>query len=253
MSQTDALLQTLKQTLRAERITYADIADELEMSVANVKRLFATRSFNLYRLEKICAMMHMDLVDLLRLHESKLERIRHLSEEQEQELVGDMKLLLVAVSVRNGLEFDAIIDRYQLSDHETLRCLARLDRLGIIELQPGNRFKLLIDDNFTWLPDGPIDRFYQQKIQQEFLDAGFNAEVELRQFQFGLLGENACAKMKQKLRETMREFTELHHADLALPIERRYSMGLLVAMRPWEMSAFKPLIEKSNERIDPPD
>ena len=129
MSQTDALLQTLKQTLRTERITYADIAAELDMSVANVKRLFATRSFSLGRLEKICAMMHMDLVDLLRLHESTLERIRHLSVEQEQELVSDMKLLLVAVSVRNGLGFDAIIDSYHLSEHETLRCLARLDRV----------------------------------------------------------------------------------------------------------------------------
>ena len=244
MAQSKALVQTLKRTLRAARITYADIAAHLGMSEANVKRLFATQSFTLHRLEAVCEMMNMDLGDLFNLHEAERERIRHLTRQQEQELVGDIRLLLVAVSVRNQMDFDEIVERYRLTETETIRYLARLDRLGIIELLPGNRIKRLIDEDFQWLPDGPIERFYQQQIQAPFLDARFDAEVELRQFQFGLLGESASRSMIRKLRELSREFTELHRADMHLPLSQRYSMGLLVAMRPWELGAFKPLMQE---------
>ncbi len=247
MTQSDALLQTLKRTLRAARITYADIAAELGMSEANVKRLFATGSFNLQRLETVCGMMQMDLGDLFRLHEESRDKIRHLSQQQEQELVSDIKLMLVAVSVRSGLGFDDIVEHYRLDASETLRCLARLDRLGLIELLPGNRVKLLIDDDFTWLPHGPIERFFQRQIQQQFLDSDFGGDLDLRQFQFGLVSEHACDIMRRKLRDLVREFSELHRADQSLPLARRFSVGLLVAMRPWEFSMFEPLKFESGE------
>ncbi|MDH3760282.1 MAG: helix-turn-helix transcriptional regulator [Gammaproteobacteria bacterium] len=249
MAQSQALVQTLKRTLRAARITYADIAGHLDMSEANIKRLFATQSFTLQRLESICEMMNMDLGDLFHLHESARERIQHLTRKQEQELVGDTRLLLVAVCVRNRLGFEEIAAGYRLTEPEIIRCLARLDRLGIIELLPGNRIKLLIDDNFDWLSNGPIERFYQQQIQEQFLDANFAADIESRQFQFGLLGESSCLLLKKKLRELAREFTELHHSDLTLPLNKRYNVGLLLAMRPWELTAFKPLLK---EEASPP-
>ena len=90
MAHSKALVQILKRTLRSARITYADIAFHLEMSEANVKRLFATQSFTLQRLEAICELMNMDLGDLFNMLESERQRIRHLSRQQEQELVADV-------------------------------------------------------------------------------------------------------------------------------------------------------------------
>jgi DNA-binding Xre family transcriptional regulator len=241
MAQSKALIKTLKRTLRAAHVTYADIALRLEMSEANVKRLFATQSFTLQRLETICEMMNMDLGDLFVLLESERRRIRHLTQQQEQELVADAKLLLVAICVRNQMNFDEMVSLYRLSEDEAIRHLAHLDRLGIIELLPGNRMKLLIDEHFEWLSGGPIERFYHQQIEEQFLKARFKSDIELRQFEFGLLGESASRIMIKKLRDLMREFTELHRADAHLPLKQRYSMGLLVAMRPWELEVFKPL------------
>ena len=253
MAQSSALIETLKRALRSARITYADVAARLAMSEANVKRLFATQSFTLQRLEAICDMMHMDLADLFALYETARERVRHLTRQQEEELVGDIKLLLVAVSVRNQMKFDEIIERYRLTETETIRCLARLDRLGIIELLPNNRIKLLIDENFEWLHNGPIERFYENQIQEQFLDGRFEAEVELRQFQFGLLGEGASRSLIKKLRDLAQEFTELHRADMNLPLNQRYNMGLLIAMRPWEFGLFKPLLQEEAPILKQPD
>lgn len=250
MPQSTELIKTLKRALRSAHITYADIAVHLGMSEANVKRLFATQSFSLQRLEAICEMISMELSDLFALHDAARERIRHLTRQQEQELVGDIRLLLVAVSVRNQMSFEEIVERYRLTEAETIRYLARLDRLGIIDLLPGNRIKLLIDEHFEWLRNGPIERFYEQQIQVQFLRARFDAEVELRQFQFGLLGESASRSMIKKLRDLAREFTELHRADTKLPLNQRYSMGLLIAMRPWELGVFKPLMQEESSTLN---
>ena len=115
MAQSQNLIQTLKRALRAAQITYADIARHLEMSEANVKRLFATQSFTLQRIESICELMHMDLSDLFNLLESERQRIHRLTLQQEKELVDDTGLLLVAVCVRNQIGFEEIVQRYRLT------------------------------------------------------------------------------------------------------------------------------------------
>ena len=244
MAQTKALIKTLKLALRASRFTYADIARHLGMSEANVKRLFATESFTLHRLESVCELLQLELGDLFLLYEESRAKIRHLTLEQEQELVSDTGQLLVAVSVRNRLSYNDIISRYTITEPEAIRYLARLDRLGIIDLLPGNRIKLLIDEQFNWLPNGPIERFYQQQVQAQFLKSRFKSYIDLRLFQFGLLGESSCRVFIKKLQALAQEFMELHHQDLNLPLEQRYNMGLLVALRPWELEIFKPLMRR---------
>ncbi|MCP4433143.1 MAG: helix-turn-helix transcriptional regulator [Gammaproteobacteria bacterium] len=243
MTQTTALISTLKHLLRKSRVTYADIADHLSMSEANVKRLFATQSFALPRLESICQLLQLELSDLFAIYEESRQRITGLSLQQEKELVGDASLLLVAVSVRNHLSFDDIIKNYNISETECIQNLAKLDRLKIIDLLPGNRIKLLIDENFSWLPNGPIEQFFNRQIQDQFLKSRFKEELNCRLFQFGLLGENSSRIMINKLKALSKEFTELHHQDLTLPLDRRYNLGLLMALRPWELEVFRPLIK----------
>lgn len=244
MSQTTALIGTLKQLLRKSRITYADIARHLSMSEANVKRLFTTQRLTLPRLEAICELLQLQLSDLFEIHEESRQRITSLDLNQERELVADAKLLLVAVSVRNHLSFDDIINNYNISEAECIRYLARLDRLRIIELLPQNRIRLLIDENFSWIPNGPIEQFFNLKIQSQFLKSRFKGDLNCRLFQFGLLGENSCRLIISKLNALSREFTELHRQDLSLPLDRRYNLGLLMALRPWELEVFAPLIKR---------
>ncbi len=241
MAQTAALIDTLKQALKSHRLTYAQVARQLEMSEANIKRMFATKRFTLERLEAICQLMQMELSDLFQLYEESRQRISQLTVEQEQELVRDAKLLLVAVSVRNRLSFEEITSHYKISPTECIRCLAKLDRLKIIDLLPGNRIKLRIDEDFRWLPRGPIERFFEKQIQSQFLMSAFNGELEQRLFLFGLLGESSVQVVREKMQALAREFSELHRQDAKLPLGKRHNIGLILAMRPWELGVFQPL------------
>ena len=241
MAQTTALIDTLKQALKSHRLTYAHVAQKLGMSEANIKRMFASKRFTLERLEDICQLMHMELSDLFQLYEESRQRITQLTLEQEKGLVDDAKLLLVAVSVRNRLSFSDIINNYQISETECIRCLTTLDKLKIIDLLPNNRIKLRIDDDFRWLPNGPIDRFFEQQIKNQFLKSRFKGEQEERLFLFGLLSESSTQVMMNKMQSLAKEFTDLHRQDAKLPLAKRHNIGVMLAIRPWELAFFSDI------------
>ena len=241
MAQTAALIDTLKQALKSHRLTYAGVARKLGMSEANVKRMFASKRFTLERLEAVCKLMQLELSDLFQLYEESRHRITQLSEEQEDELMRDTKLLLVAVSVRNRLSFEEIVRNYRVSKTECIRALAKLDNLKIIDLLPNNRYKLRIAEDFRWLPNGPIERFYEKQIQNQFLKSDFNGELQRRQFLFGLLSDTSTQAMIDKMQALAKEFTELHRQDARLPLDKRHNIGFMLALRPWELEVFRPL------------
>lgn len=235
MSQSSLLVDILKKTLKSRHLTYADIGRALDMSEANVKRQFASKRFTLERLEAICHVMDMELVDLFQLLEDSRQRITHLTLEQEQELVKDIHLLLVAIAVRNHLRFVDIVAQYDLSETECIQYLARLDRLKLIDLLPNNRIKLRIAEDFRWLPDGPIERYFETQVQTPFLQSRFNGDAEQRLFLHGLLSDASVQQLQNKLQLLAKEFTELLRQDVSLPLSKRHAIGFLLAMRPWRV------------------
>jgi DNA-binding Xre family transcriptional regulator len=156
MSQISQVNHTLKQLLRQQQITYKDIALKLDMSEANIKRIFSTQSFTLHRLEQLCDILQMSLSDLFALTAKQVQQISQLTVEQENELLADPKLLLVAVCVRDAWKFDEIINYYDIDKHQCIQLLARLDKLKIIDLLPNNHFKSLIAQDFRCIPGGPL-------------------------------------------------------------------------------------------------
>ena len=249
MSQTRPLIDTLKQELRKQRVTYKQVSKTLGLSETSVKRLFSEEAFSIKRLEKVCTMLNLDLADLVRLMEKNIELTTELTLEQETEIVSDIRLLLVALLLVNKLEFEEIISIYDISETEGIKLLARLDRMKLIELQPGNRVKLMVSPNFKWLPDGPIQKFFEQKVQLEFLNSSFNSAGELRVFVSGMISRSANAEMIKKMQHLANEMSELNLESQSLPLDQRFGTSLMMAMRPWEIEVFEELRRNKDERV----
>ena len=134
MSQISQVGATLKSLLKQQQLTYKDIAQKLSMSEANIKRIFSTHSYTLERLEEICAILSISLTDLFYLCQQNTEKLSQLTEEQENQLLANPKLLLVAVCVRDSWTFKELIEYYDIDQFECTRLLAKLDKLKIINL-----------------------------------------------------------------------------------------------------------------------
>ncbi len=241
MPQTKLIIDTLKKELRKQGVTYKQVAQTLKLSEASVKRLFAEKSFTLSRLGQVCAMLNLEIADLVHQMEKNIDLTIQLSIEQERELVADIKLLLLAHFLMSKFEFTDIIRIYDISETEGIRLLVRLDRMKFIELQPGNRVKLMISNNFEWIPDGPIQRFYEQKVQSEFFDNRFSGAGEFRIFVSGMYSRPANAELIKKIRHLAEDAHELESESESLPLDERFGCSIVMAIRPWELELFNQL------------
>ena len=248
MSQTKLIIETLKQELRKQGITYRQVAQKLELSEASVKRLFAEQSFTLDRISQVCEMLNIEIADLIHQMEKKIELTQQCTLEQETELTSDIKLLLMAHFLMQRLTFEDIISVYDISETEGIRLLAKLDRMKIIELQPGNRVKLIIAKDFKLIAGGPIQHFYERTVQKEFFDASFDGNGEFRIFISGFFSRAANAEMIRKLKQLERDANQLIQDSEELPMEERFGCSLIMAIRPWEVKVFDELRRVHNEK-----
>ena len=241
MSQIKHVNQTLKRLLKQHQLTYKDVAHALNMSEANIKRIFATQSFTLERLEEICQLIHINLSDLFLLAEKQTEQLSQLTLNQEQELIDDPKLFLVAVCVRDGWQFDEMISQYQISQHECIQLLAKLDKLKMIDLLPNNHYKLRIAQDFRWIPSGPLAKFMEREVISTFMADKFDQPNCFRFYLRGSYSSSSLAIIERKLNQLTKEVALLNQEDAQLPLAKRQHVGLLMAMRPWQISFFEQL------------
>jgi len=244
MAQTILLIDTLKQALKAHGNTYRDVASALDLSEATVKRLFAGNNLSLQRLEQICHMMDLEISELVQMMSGRQERTEALTIAQEQQIADDTVLLLVAVSVLNKFTFREIHEHYDISETDLIRKLAHLDRLKIIELLPKNRIKLLISPNFKWHDDGPIQRFFQERVEREFFASRFGKETEKLISISGLLSVGSNGQFQRKMARLAEEFADLQRDDERLALSERHGTTMILAIRQWEYGLFEEFRRK---------
>jgi transcriptional regulator with XRE-family HTH domain len=241
MTQAAAVVEALKRTLKARKMTYGQVAKALRMSEASVKRMFSRNHFTLERLDHICELANTSLSELAREVDNASSHVAQLTPEQEKEIVRDRKLFLVAVCVLNQLTLEQIVHAYDLSKSECIQLLLKLERIKFLELLPNNQVKLLVARTFSWRPDGPIQQFFRSRAQNEYFRSRFDGEDEILLLVNGMLSRASVQAMLARLKRLANEFSEMHNNDALLPVGERRPASLILAMRPWELDEFHAL------------
>lgn len=248
MSQATLLIQTLKQLLKSQSKTYRMLASHLDLSEASVKRMFAKEQLTVERLDSICVFLGIEIADLFQKMQQARKHISQLTFEQEQMIVSDRKLCLITICVVNHWSIEEILNHYQLKEYECIRYLTELDKLKFIELLPKNKIKLLITRGFTWIPNGPIQRFFQQYILNDFIGSNFQNENEEMICEFGMLTNESNTLFRKKLHHLANEFLSLSEEDSAEPIEKRLGSACVLMVRPWTPAIFSEFKKNADKK-----
>ncbi|MGZ8291375.1 MAG: helix-turn-helix domain-containing protein [Telluria sp.] len=237
------LVDTLKRLLKGRGITYGDLAARIDMSEASVKRMFSQKNFTLQRLDQIldaCAIGF----DELNAAQGAPTLISQLTLAQEREIIGDPRLLVVAVSAMNHIGFDDIVRTYELTGAQVTACLLRLDKIGFLELLPNNRVKLLIARTFSWIANGPIQSYFRGEAAADYLDARFDGEGEVLGLVNVMLSKQSSAALIERLKQVAADIAHQHQNETRLPFEQKKAMSFMLAARPWVPQSFKALLRK---------
>jgi Cro/C1-type HTH DNA-binding domain len=232
------IVTELKRALRASGHTYAHVARKLDLSVASVKRLFSQEDLSLARIDSICELIGLGLIEILDRARERTAPATQLTLAQESEIVSDQRLLFMTWLVLIRTPFEEMVQSYRFTEREALRYLLRLDRLKVIELQPGNRVRLLVSRHFSWRAGGPVQKYVDQKLLREFFASHFTEPNEEFFFHGGRVSQDALARMKRALQGAARECAEIIERDRPTT-QDRFGAAFVLALRPWNYSGFK--------------
>ena len=235
------IIDTLKRQFKVRGMTYKTLAERLELSESAIKHMFSTGNFSLRRLDEVCAILELDIGDLVSISESQEQKIEQLSDENEQAIVADIRLLLVAYCLINYWTFDEIIERYDIAPAEGLKYLRRLDRMRVIELQPGDRVRLLIANNFSWRKNGAIEIFFRKHVQSEFFSHHFQDDESVRIVKNGMLTRGSHIQLIDRLKAMGDLFDDTTWDERKLSATERHGTTMVLAIRHWFFEGFRHL------------
>ncbi|HYF19338.1 MAG TPA: helix-turn-helix transcriptional regulator [Ramlibacter sp.] len=241
MSTTADLVTALKKELKAAQLTYADLAERLDMAESSVKRMFAKGDMTLSRVDAVCRALKLDFADLSRRVADAQPLLTELTQEQERAVVADQKLLLVAICVLSQWTVEQITGTYRLTQADCIKALAQLDRIGIIELRPLNRYRLKLAKTFRWRPHGPVMHFFREHVVLDYYRGGFDGEAEALLLVHGSISRAIAPSFVDRLQRLAQDFAQQHQADQKLSEKAREGYTLVLAMRSWEFGAFTKL------------
>jgi hypothetical protein len=133
------------------------------------------------------------------------------------------------------------VSTYTLTDAQCVAYLATLDRLGIIELRPMNRYRLKVAKTFRWRPHGPVMAFFREHVAADYFEGGFDGEGELLMLVHGQIGRSLAASFVERLQRVGQDFAQQHLADQKLSADQKRPYTLVVGMRSWLFAAFRDL------------
>ena len=240
MSVSVDLINALKRGLRAQGMTYRELAQRMKLSEAAVKRMFSRRAVSLMRLEQVCEVLGLGLAELGAEAGRGQEPMARLAQMQEQALVDEPALMLAMFLSINRWRQEDVMAHFAFTLPQWTALLVKLDRLGIIELMPGNRARPLTARNFRWLTDGPMERHFRTTLLGDYFADPFDGEQDRLLLLSGSLSPDGVGLMKQRLEEVAREFDGLLARDATLPAEQRVGVSLVPAQKPWLLRLFEP-------------
>lgn len=244
MSQIDQFLVSLKKALKAKNIFYKDIAKALRLSESSVKRILSSKSLSLERLEEICRIADLSLVDIVKA--AKLEeqnRVRAFTSEQEKLLADNARLLHFFMMLKEGKTPQKIEKEYEISANEIKKYLFQLDKFNLIELHPRDRVKIP-EGIIRFNRSGAVGKALFAQTKTNYLGHEFAGVNDYITFAFMGLSQVNLLKYKAKFEKLLVEMQEDSLFELEQNIPHQ-DMGVLVAYRPWQYSYMSAIKRKT--------
>ena len=241
MSTTADLVTVLKKELKSAQMTYADLALALRMAESSVKRMLAKGDMPLSRIDAICRALKIDFAELARRVADAQPLVKALTQEQERAVVADKKLLLCAICVLSQWTLEQVSGMYRLSEAECVKYFVQLDRIGIIELRPLNRYRLKLAKTFRWRPHGPVMNYFRENALLDYFSGGFDGPGEGLLLVHGAVSRGLASSFLDRMQRVAQDFAQQHQADQRLPEKEKEGYTLLLGMRSWEFEAFTAL------------
>lgn len=156
--------QVLKKLMKQKGLTYADVADKLEISEATVKRRLNGSDLSVQQLTEFSQVFSISFYELIELSKLEQRDVHEFTVKQEAVLASAPVVMKIFRSVLAGRSFAEVRQHLNLSEKDMRRFCRQLEEAGLVELSQGDRIIPLVRFPFRWRPNGVLDSTYHDFI-----------------------------------------------------------------------------------------
>lgn len=168
-----AILAELRRELRRLGIAVRDAAARLGVAEPTARRWLRGRGLTLDGLARLCAILDMDMRDLIA--RSGGDGPARFTLAQERTLAADRGLALVFFAVLNGAQRADLDPHLGLAPERLDSHLDRLQRLSLVTIAPGGRLRPLVARGVRWLDGGPLATAFDRTVKHHVLTMDYGA------------------------------------------------------------------------------
>ncbi|MGX9419383.1 helix-turn-helix domain-containing protein [Vibrio sp. WJH972] len=234
----------LKLALKAQGITYKDVANHIGVSEQTIKRLFKDRDCSLSRLSEVCDAINISLYDLLEVAKGYSEPLVRLNGQQEEFLASHPSHFYFLFFLVSGYSLDAVQENYELNDITVFRYLRDLDRHGFIELSANNQFKLKVEGKLLMSLDSKLAALVRER-NHNFLDHAINNHSDPKTWfssSFRFMSPDTLSALNSDMEALMQRYRKAAYQDEAiLPKDRLLPVKWSTIAAPFNICGEWPL------------
>lgn len=222
--------KTLKTLMKSQKATYETMAKALKTSPATIKRRLNGGDLTLQQLKDLASVLSISFYEVIELSKYTKREPHLFTVEQEKILASDLKVQMLFRHILAGTSFSQIKAQLKLSEKDLRKYARDLEKVGLAQLLPGDRFASLVHYPVRWQPNGALHKAYSEKVLKNIFArvensnecAGYNKKFEL------LLNDEAYAKFCEEIQTIYSRYLNLSEIHMETrPDLSRVVSGLL--------------------------
>jgi len=207
--QLPAVVNALRQWLRAAGHTNRSAAEALQVSEASVKRWLAGKGLTADRMEDLCDLAGISLFDLLGEAQPKaVDVATQLTLAQEKALANDQTLSFTFFVVLTGCSPKDIAVDFGMPEDFVEERLRKLERLALIDRLAAGKIRVLVDRKSAWLR-GPLRSSFERYAKRTFVNMDFSSPQTVYAAEMVKLSPVGAAKLQELIHQMRMEVQAL--------------------------------------------
>jgi transcriptional regulator with XRE-family HTH domain len=238
-SQHDVMMEVLRELFRQHGLRFSDVATRLRVTERTVTRWFSANSLETSVLQQMCELVGIDFFALCEIASKRVEdRPSRHTVQQEQELANSPLLAYLFAQICKGWTAKELGSDINIPEPVLVEHLIQLDKIGLIDLLPGNEIRLRTAREMVLIPNGPYARNVNRWLSEFFRNPDVNEEDSVWVCDFMKLTSGSRQRLERKFRVLIREACELSDADRRENATSRQWFSVVLVVRPQEIRPF---------------
>ena len=242
-----AILEIAKKLLKERQLSYSDISKHWHLSLPAVKAAMNSANLPLARIISLCDLLGISLKDLLELLNRDTGKGFRITPAQEEFFSQHPSYLCYFLELLN--KSPAEIERtHNITAKSSRVYLKALEKLGLIQVFPGDKIKMKARSPILWSDHGPLGAIFSKTMLLQFAAWAAKKITSPQKMFLELHGWTITPAQYEEFQREYRELAQKYREvsglnKQVLPKEKQEYISVLMLGDYWDCPIFKEIKE----------